>query len=111
MKVLDHEPYAWFLLEHEGALYLDAHCSHSFFDYSVLIKLSAEECGQFETLGRDYIGRLAYDIHYSAPAALGSTSPFRSRNLTRELGDAVSAAVKDWRGREALGSHTAFPRA
>ena len=98
MKVLDHEPYAWFLLEHEGALYLDAHCSHSFFDYSVLIALDAEECAQYEKRGRDYLGKLAYDIHYSAPAALGSTSPFRSRNLTRGLGDLVSAAVKAWRG-------------
>jgi len=29
MKVLDHEPQWWFLLEDEVVLYVDANCNHS----------------------------------------------------------------------------------
>lgn len=100
MKVLDHQPYAWFLLEDDGRLYLDAHCSHSFFDYSVLIALNDAETEAFRSAGRAYIDKLAYDIHYSAPAVRGSKSPYKSRNLsigsTREE-DAAQSAMVAWR--------------
>ena len=100
MKVVDQQPYAWFLLEDEGNLYLDAHCSHSFFDYSVLIAMNEAETKAFRRSGRAYLDKLAYDIHYSAPAVRDSKSPFKSRNLsiggTPEEDDAHSAIVA-WR--------------
>lgn len=97
MKVLDHEPYRWFLLEEGDTLYLDAHCSHSFIDYSFLIALDGAERAQFQAEGRSYLDRLSYDIHYSAPIVRESKSPWKGRNLTASLGDAVNEAVRRWR--------------
>jgi hypothetical protein len=100
VKVLDHEPHAWFLLEDEGAFYLDAHCSLSVLDYSVLIALDADETSTYRAQGRPYLDALAERIHNSAPAAAGSTSPYRSRNLA--VGQSAenakaSAAIAAWR--------------
>jgi hypothetical protein len=100
VKVLDHEPHAWFLLENEGALYLDAHCSLSFFDYSVLIALDPDETSAYRAEGRHYLDKLAERIHDSAPAAVSSTSPYKARNLVTGPGpeDAeASAAIMAWR--------------
>ena len=100
MQVLDHHPYAWFLLEDEGSLYLDAHCSHSFFDYSVLIALNDAEVSSYRQGGPDYLNRLAHDIHYSAPAARGSRSPYTARNLSiggTALEAAAHTAIMTWR--------------
>lgn len=105
MIVLDHQPYAWFLLQHDGALYLDAHCSHSFFDYSVVIAMNDTEVARYQKEGRDYIDKLAYDIHYSAPAARESKSPYRSRDLTAQIGDLVTAAAVEWRARQSDAFH------
>lgn len=100
MKVLDHEPHAWFLLEDEGALYLDAHCSFSVFDYSVLIALDAEETSAYRAQGRPYLDELAERIHNSAPAAAVSTSPYRSRDLkTGPSAERASAAIIAWRSK------------
>ena len=100
MVVIDHQPYAWFLLEEDGCLYLDAHCSHSFFDYSVIIAMNEAETEAFRVGGRTYLDKLAYDIHYSAPAVKDSQSPYKSRNLaiggTREE-NSVQSAVMAWR--------------
>lgn len=105
MKVIDHEPYAFYLLEQDGRFYLDAYCSHSFFDYSVLIALTEEETREFFAQGRTFVARLAYSIHYSAPAALGSRSPYKSRNLS--IGDTpeaqkAHAAIMQWRAEQGL---------
>ena len=98
MKVLDHEPHAWFLLEDEGTLYLDAHCSFSVFDYSVLIALDADETSAYRAKGRPYLDELAERIHNSAPAAAISTSPYRSRDLRKgPSAEKASAAIVAWR--------------
>ena len=105
MRVLDHEPQAWFLLEDDGVLYLDAHCSHSAVDYSVLIALDATERAAFEEGGHDYLDRLAYDIQYSAPGVQGSRSPFQARNLTSGPGDRsrrADAAITAWRSDQSV---------
>ncbi|MEO9338443.1 hypothetical protein ABFT80_13455 [Mesorhizobium sp. SB112] len=100
MKILDHQEHAWFLLEEDGQLYLDAFCSHSFFDYTVLISLNADEAAAYRKIGRTYLDRLAHDIHYSAPAVTGSKSPYKHRNLTvpatRE-DNSVKEAIAEWR--------------
>lgn len=100
MKVLDHEPHRWFLLEEGETRYLDAHCSHSFIDYSVLIALDAAERTQFQAEGRSYLDRLSQEIHDSAPIVRESKSPWKARDLTASLGDAVTGAVRRWRDGE-----------
>jgi hypothetical protein len=102
VKVLDHEPHAWFLIEDEGTLYLDAYCSLSVFDYSVLIALDADETSAYRAEGRPYLDALAERIHNSAPAAASSTSPYRSRNLSVGLSAEnarASAAIAAWRSK------------
>ena len=97
MQVLDQAPAHWFLLEEDGALYLDAACDHGAFGYSVLIALDAGETATYHREGRQYLGRLATDIHMSAPAAAGSGSTYRVRDLTKVHGARVAAAIAAWR--------------
>lgn len=97
MIVRDHRPHAWFLLEDDGALFLDAACTHSFLDYSVLIALDDQEVRGFETRGRAFLDQLAREIHDSAPAARESRSPYKARNLTLARGGEVLEAVRLWR--------------
>ncbi|GMM60892.1 hypothetical protein [Novosphingobium pituita] len=96
MNVIDHQPHAWYLLEDNGVLFIDAACSHSFVDYSVLIELDKQELQNFESDGRSFLDQLAYDIHYSAPGVRGSNSPYKSRNLAQLRAEEVSEAVKIW---------------
>ena len=98
MRVLDHEPATWFLLEHDGELILDVNCSHSAASYSFTLRLDPAERAAFADGGHDYLTRLAATIQESAPGVLGSSSPYSDRNLTRELGQAVTSAVLAWRG-------------
>jgi hypothetical protein len=104
MKVVDQEPHAWFLLEDDGALYLDVHCSHSAIDYSVLIALDPAERSAYESGGHAYLDQLAYGIHYSAPGVRGSASPFKDRNLAVGPGGEsrrANAAIEGWRADQA----------
>ncbi|MCO6052319.1 hypothetical protein NGM99_21245 [Mesorhizobium sp. RP14(2022)] len=94
MELLDEEPYAWHLLADGKTLYLNSFCSHSFFDYYFLMQLSEIELARFRSGGRDYLTKLAYDVHYSAPAVKGSTSRFKARNLTPKLGSRVLEALR-----------------
>ena len=100
MKVLDHEPQWWFLLEDEGVLYLDANCNHSSISYDFLIRLEAGEVKKFRTEGRAYISRLASEIQNSAPILAVSTSKYNGRDLSQEYSERVIAAVKEWRDRK-----------
>ncbi len=99
MKYLDHNPGQWFLLEWQGALYLDYRYSYSaIIDDSAFMKLSDEECRQYKARGRNYLSELATAAHMSAPYR--GESSFYARNLYRgpngkELRSAVSAAVTD----------------
>ena len=103
MRVLDEAAASWFLLEDEGGrLLLDVHCSQSFFDYSVLIKLDAEERCRLHEGGRTYLDWLSHKIHYSAPAVRDSRSPYKARDLTAEHGQQVTKAVQVWRTRPSI---------
>ena len=110
MNVLDHEPYGWFLLEESGTLYLDVHCSHGVVDYGVLLILNAAERSAYKAEGHAYLDQLAYDIRYSAPGVVGSTSAYTARNLAVGSGDEdkrVLVAVEAWRkGRSGEPSHS-----
>lgn len=97
MRVLDHEPQWWFLLEEDGSLFLDANCNHSFAGYDFLLELSAEEHRAYKHEGREFISRLATEIQGSAPIVKGSTSRFRGRDLSRTHWDKVTKAAESWR--------------
>lgn len=97
MRVVDHEPQWWFLLEEDGSLFLDANCNHSFVGYDFLLELSAEERTAYENEGREFIKRLATEIQDSAPIVKGSNSRFKERNLPRTYADKVTKAVENWR--------------
>lgn len=94
MQVIDHEPASWFLVQHGDALLLDVNCSHSFVSYSVLIALNGEEMALYRQKGHAYLDELAYAIHYSAPGVAGSQSPYKDRNVDREFGAEVAAAIQ-----------------
>ena len=97
MKVLEHSPQQWFLFEHKGKLLLDARCSHSFIDYSLMIELNEQELALYQCGGSEYLSKLAYEIHYSAPIVAGSTSAYRGRDLSKYYSELSDAAVKKWR--------------
>lgn len=97
MHYVDHEPGAWFLVEQQGTLYLDARYSYSaVIDDSALIRLDDAEVAEYRAGGHDYLSRLAERIHNSAPYT--EKSPYHARNLYRgpdgkEYRGAVSAAI------------------
>jgi hypothetical protein len=97
MRVIDHEPQWWFLLEKDGSLFLDANCNHSFVGYDFLVELNEEELRAYELEGRVFISRLATEIQDSAPIVKGSTSRFKARDLSRTHSDQVTKAVANWR--------------
>jgi hypothetical protein len=97
MRVVDHEPQWWFLLEEDGSLFLDANCNLSFVGYSFLLQLSAEELSAYARDGRAFINRLATEIQDSAPIARASTSRFKRRDLTGAYSDKVMRAIESWR--------------
>lgn len=97
MKVLDHEPQWWFLLEDEGVLYLDVNCNHSFIGYEFLLRLDAGEVAKFRAEGRAYISWLAEEIQNSAPILASSNSRYKGRDVSHEYSGRVTAAVNEWR--------------
>jgi hypothetical protein len=82
MQYADHEDGAWFLLESDGALYLDARYSYSaVIDDSALVRLDEREVERYRSGGRGYLSDLARRIHHSAPYS--ETSPYYERDLYR----------------------------
>lgn len=82
MHYVDHQPGGWFLLQQDGALFLDARYSCSaLIDDSALIRLDDTESEAYRLGGRDYLSDLAARIHNSAPYA--QTSRFFARDLYR----------------------------
>jgi hypothetical protein len=68
MRYVDHEPGAWFLVQEEDTLYLDARYSYSaLIDDSALVRLSDTEVDAFHAGGHDYLSELAGRIHDSGP--------------------------------------------
>lgn len=98
MRVIDHEPHAWFFFEKDDSYFLDANCNHSAFGYSYMIELSSDEVAKYKNGDREYLGKLAYDIHYSAPIVKGSNSIYRGRDVSKEYSEQSMAAINLWRG-------------
>ncbi len=97
MKVLDYEPQCWFLLEDDGALFLDANCNHSFIGYSFLLQLDAKEAANYRVKGRAYLSRLADEIQNSAPILAVSKSIYKGRDCSQEYSERVMTAIHQWR--------------
>jgi len=96
MTVVDHEPYGWFLVRDGARLLLDVHCSHSAVDYSFLVELNDVEVHEYRTQGREFLSRLAHQIHYSAPGVRGSVSPYLDRRVVGEDRKRVDEAAISW---------------
>ena len=96
MQVVDHEPYAWFLLHDGNTLLLDVNCSHGAVGYEWTMVLNAEEVAHFHALGRDFIAQLAERVQWTAPGVLGSTSPYLGRKVDVDIREQVNLAVKAW---------------
>ena len=90
MHVVAHEPYAWFLLEEEGALYLDVNCSYSAFGFPMLIRLNEDEARRYHEEGEGFVSGLADDVQYRA------LTTYRERNINSRFGSAVTEAVTQW---------------
>jgi hypothetical protein len=97
MNVVQHQPGFWFLLEEGARLLLDVSCEQSAFSFDVLIELNENERVQYELRGKTYLNELAEAINYSAPAARGSNSIYRARNISKQYREEVMSAIKAWR--------------
>ena len=93
MRVREHKPSAWFLLETDQGLILDVNCSHTVFDYSFAIVLNAAERERYAEEGTPYLDRLAESIAGSAPIAKGSKSIFKARKVSEQCSEQVDAAI------------------
>lgn len=96
MKIIDHEPHAWFLAEAPEGMYFDVSCSHGAVGYSIAIQLSAEEFAEYGRRGHAYLNALAEEIHYSAPGVIGSSSLYAGRRVAAELAAKLNAAISTW---------------
>ncbi|WP_157432679.1 hypothetical protein [Aeromicrobium sp. Root472D3] len=99
MRYVDHEPGAWFLVEQDDVLLLDARYSYSaLIDTSALIRLDDSERDAYRAGGHAYLSDLAHRVHHSGPYR--EESPYYSRDLYRSadstaLRAAVGAAIVD----------------
>ena len=98
LRVIDHRPGAWFLLERgDGSLLLDARYSAgALIDDSVVLLLTDEERSAYRNEGDVFVSRLQELVHSQAPYL--STSPWHARDLSRLYGVAVHAAIADFLG-------------
>ncbi len=95
MKVIDHQPHAWLLLEDESGLLIDVECHNGAVSCSVLIRLNDEELAEYRDGGHAYLNRLAEAIHHSAPILAISDSPYKARKL-HGYQDQVLEAIRQW---------------
>ena len=99
MNVVDHEEHMWILFRYEDKLLFDANCNHHVFGYSWLIELKPHEVEAYQKRGREYLHELAEAIQNMAPIARGSTSQYKSRDLTKQLGELTTKVFLDWKAK------------
>jgi len=97
MKVLDHAPHRWFLLDHAGALFLDTNCSNGAVAFDVLVELRADEAALFRERGRGYLDQLSDAVDNDAPRLASGGSPYAGRDLSAVHRERVDAAIRAWR--------------
>ncbi|WP_412485996.1 hypothetical protein [Shewanella chilikensis] len=74
MKVLTMAQGQWYLLEHEGLLYLDVLCRHS---NRFMIQLNEREVAEYRRSGNLFLEQLARNIQYVVPILKGARSSFQ----------------------------------
>ncbi|MBV9868877.1 MAG: hypothetical protein JO316_26320 [Abitibacteriaceae bacterium] len=74
MRVIDHEPGAWFLLQDDNDYFLDVNCDRAMVSFSVTIKLNEAERQLYASEGRAYIVALADEV-------LGRSDPLDPRDI------------------------------
>lgn len=94
MKVIDHAPSGWFLLQDETGYILDVLCNESHATFTVAFRLNADEAAQMEAGQREAADSLARAVMRDAD--------HRYFNHRRDpsLDAAVSAAVAQWRAKQ-----------
>ncbi|BFM48516.1 hypothetical protein THO17_06790 [Marinomonas sp. THO17] len=91
MKVVDHSPAAWFLLEHDDEYYIDVNCNSSFMGFSVLVQLNGSEKMHYNNQGVKYIKDLAEVIAEKSDLN-------HLRNITnKELLNAAHDSIMSWK--------------
>lgn len=93
MKVLTIAQGQWYLLEHEGLLYLDVLCRHS---NRFMIQLNEREVAEYRRSGNLFLEQLARNIKYVVPIPKGARSSFQGRDQHRQLGELVTTAECEW---------------
>lgn len=96
MKIVDQEPHSWFLVQDGESLLFDVNCSHGAVGYDFQIELNESEKIEYVHGCRNYLNRLAYEIHYSAPGVIGSASPYKSRRLGVTRAAGMQEAILTW---------------
>jgi hypothetical protein len=97
MKVVDHEPQRWFLLEDGGAHFRDGNYNHSFLGYAWMIQLSDQEMQQYRQRGREFITWLTEDIQNSVPILQISGSCYKTRRVPDDVYERASSAIEQWK--------------
>jgi hypothetical protein len=90
MKVIDHSEGSWYLLEENGAYYLDVNCSQSFVGFSLLIELNNEEYKEYHALGRVFLEYLAARVNYWS-------NDYKVRAIQGEVLARSHAAIMSWK--------------
>lgn len=98
MRVLDHEPGLWFLVEDGDDLLVDGNYSNSFFGYAYPIRLAPEEAKAYRREGRGAIHALVAQIQHSVPVSPRSSSPFLGRRLDADTTSRMHKAIRAWKG-------------
>ncbi len=96
MKVINHEPHFWYLLEDQEKLFIDVNCNHSFFDYTFTIQLNEKEIKDYKEIGVQFLNKLAEDIHSSAPALSASDSIYKERKVSDQLTESIDQTIENW---------------
>src|SRR5262245_51320556 len=90
MKVVAHEPEAWYLLGDGDDYFLDVRCEGYATDYSMLVMFSPQERDEYLGAGRSVAERLAGDVR-------NHPRQYSARNLLNRHGDRVLDAIRLWK--------------
>lgn len=90
MKVVLHEPAAWYLLTGDGRLYVDVNCAQSVVSFSILIQLDDAEQEELRALGRVFLDYFAAKVSYWPRR-------YQPRAITGPLEVRASEAIAAWR--------------
>lgn len=95
MKVLTIAQGQWYLLEHEGLLYLDVLCRHS---NRFMIQLNEREVAEYRRSGNLFLEQLARNIQYVVPIPKGLAPVSRGGISTVNWGNWLPLPnVNGWR--------------